>query len=74
MDENVRRTMTNDGLKFCKGCDEWRSKGDFNKDSSSNDGLSYRCRSCRKKHRREKEVKERTALYNKRYARENPNL
>ena len=66
--------MTNEGLKFCKGCKEWRSKGDFNKDSQSPDGLNYRCKSCRKKHRREAEVKERTAKYNKRYAAENPEL
>lgn len=76
MDENVRRAMTKEttGLKFCKGCDEWRSKGDYSKDSKSIDGLSCRCRPCRKKYRREAEVKERTSTYNKRYAEQNPEL
>lgn len=76
MDENVRRAITKEttGLKFCNGCEEWRSKGEFNKDNKSKDGLSYRCRSCRKKYRREDEVKARTSVYNKKYADKKPDL
>jgi Recombination endonuclease VII len=62
------------GLKFCNGCKEWRSKGDFNKDPKAPDKLHYRCRLCRRKYRRQQEVKDRTAAYNKKYARENPEL
>jgi len=62
------------GLKFCNGCQEWRSRGDFNTDSGSPDGKSYRCRPCRKKYRRQKEVKARTSAYNKKYAADNPEL
>jgi len=62
------------GLKFCNGCKEWRSKGDFNKDPKSPDTLHYRCRLCRKKYRRQQEVKERTSVYNKKYAEQNPEL
>lgn len=60
----------NASLKQCskKHCGEWRSRGDFNKDSSSPDGLGYICRPCRKKHRRQQEVQERTSAYNKKYA------
>lgn len=76
MVENVRRTMTNEAtnLKLCNGCREWRSKGDFTKDSGAKDSLNYRCRPCRKKYRREDAVRERTSAYNKRYAKENPEL
>lgn len=62
------------GLKFCRSCEEWRSKGDFNTDKKSPDGKSYTCRPCRKKYRRRKEVKARTSLYNKKYAEKNPDL
>lgn len=76
MVENVRRTMINEAtvLKFCNGCSEWRSKGDFNKDSGAPDGLGYRCRPCRRKYRRSQEVQSRTSEYNKKYALENPEL
>lgn len=73
MDENVRRTMTN-SLKFCNGCKEYRSRGDFNKDSTAKDGLGYRCRPCRYKYRRQTEIQIRTAEYNRKYAFENPEL
>jgi len=76
VDENVRRTMTNHDadLKECSCCKELLPKGVFNKDSNSKDGLSYLCRSCRSKYRRQKEIKERTSAYNKKYAEKNPEL
>lgn len=64
----------NNGLKFCNGCKEYRSKGDFNTDKTSKDGKGYRCRPCRKKYRRREEVKARTSAYNKKYALDNPEL
>lgn len=64
----------NNGLKFCSSCKTWKSRAEFNKDSKSPDGKSYKCRSCRKKYRRDAEVKARTAVYNKRYAKQNPEL
>ncbi len=66
----------NAGLKKCskKHCGEFRSKGDFNKDSSSPDGLGYVCKHCRTKYRRQQEIQERTTAYNKKYALDNPEL
>lgn len=77
MSENICRTIAkpeDNGLKFCSGCKLWKSKGDFNSDSKAKDGKSYRCRSCRKKHRRKKETRERTSKYNQKYAEQNPEL
>jgi 5-methylcytosine-specific restriction endonuclease McrA len=34
------------GEKFCRGCSQWLANGSFTKQSSSTDGLSYRCRAC----------------------------
>jgi len=62
------------GLKFCNGCKEWRSKGDFTKDQKAADRLSSRCRPCRKKYRRGEEVRARTSKYNQRYAQQNPEI
>lgn len=67
--------MTNDKpTKFCSGCKQWVLKGFFNKDSRAKDGLNYNCKACRQKYRRQEEVQERTSVYNKKYADENPEL
>lgn len=44
--------MTNDGLKKCSTCKEHRPVGEFAKDASRSDGLSYSCRQCQKEYRK----------------------
>lgn len=61
-----RRKGTPQGMRYCSGCDNYKSPNEFHKSSTGTLGLSYTCKECRCKSSAKSEKRVKKALSSRR--------